>query len=114
MKLFIVFFLTVYGGMHYFLFKRITSAVILSVFVKSILIFGMALLCLIPLFIVYLEHAGMHGAALFSAYIGYIWMGWLFIFLWISLFIDGVILVIRGVNRFRGTTFNFIKNDVSW
>ncbi len=107
MILFLIVFLTIYGGMHYFLLRRIRSVFTISVRAKFVILLGMTVLCCLPLCIRLLERSGLHGAAMFAAHIGYFWMGMLFIFIWVSLLIDGILLVLRGMSRIRGGNGSF-------
>ncbi len=102
MSLFLVTFFLIYGSVHaYALFKA-----------KSALGFGwgtalalcplLGLLIAAPLIVYYLARHGMEGEARIVAWIGYVWMGLLFFFFWMSLAVDAVNAVVRTWGALTG------------
>lgn len=90
MYLFLITFLTFYGGMHIYAFIRLRGAFRLRTFQAWSLIFWMSAMTFIPLLVRVTEQFGMEKTALIIAWPGYLWMGFLFIFTSALLFIDAV------------------------
>lgn len=96
MMLFLFTFFLVYGGMHLYLFARIRSAFLLSAGPTI----SLAILCLLmlfaPLFLHAAERHGLVHTARVTAFVGYIWLGLLFIFLAVSLTLDLYRLIVHA------------------
>jgi predicted MPP superfamily phosphohydrolase len=88
--IFLAVFLSLYGGMHYYIYKKITP---LLPSVHAYLAWVFALLVLSPVLIQLLVNANWISLARVAAGIGYTWMGFVFLFFWFALLNDAV----RGV-----------------
>jgi predicted MPP superfamily phosphohydrolase len=88
MIIFLLTFFSLYGGLHvYFYFKAVEAfhpdlglRIILTVFLIFVL--------MAPIMVRLTERAGLEGAACLLSWIGYLWLGFLFIFFVSSLLID--------------------------
>lgn len=80
MSLFLISFLSLYGGMHLYAFIRLRGAFSPG-FVATLALAGwMALMTIAPLLVRMAEGAGLERTARLTAWPGYIWMGSIFIF----------------------------------
>jgi len=90
MPLFLIIFLSGYGGMHLFAFYRLKSTFSHGRPATLLLAAFMVLMTLAPLLVRLSEGAGMDRCALFIAWPGYLWMGFVFIFFSALLVADAV------------------------
>ncbi len=88
MPLFLITFLSIYGGIHYYAFKRLQTAYSPERPVKIALIIWMLVMTSAPMLVRLFERAGMDQLALITAWPGYIWMGFIFIFVSVLFLID--------------------------
>jgi predicted MPP superfamily phosphohydrolase len=88
MILFLITFFLVYGGAHLYLFAKIKTVFPLSTGVNIGLITLMVIMILAPVAVRISERYGYETLARFMSYIGYIWMGVLFLFFVSSLLFD--------------------------
>jgi hypothetical protein len=86
--LFMTIFLLLYGGVHYYMFSKARDAFALSVWQNMALILGMAIMVCVPIMTRLAVTYGYESPARLLAYIGYIWMGAVFLFFACSLLID--------------------------
>ena len=92
--IFMLVFISLYGGLHYYFLSKTRAAYLLS-FKSSIpLIVILIILMFTPLIVAMLDKWELEGSARAIAYIGYIWMGILFLFCSISVLIDIYRLII--------------------
>ncbi|MBK5277157.1 MAG: metallophosphoesterase [Desulfuromonadales bacterium] len=80
MSLFLITFLSLYGGMHVYAFARLRGAFSLGQQVTALLAGWMVLMTVAPLLVRIAEGAGHDRTATWLAWAGYIWMGSIFIF----------------------------------
>jgi predicted MPP superfamily phosphohydrolase len=80
MTLFLISFLTLYGGMHVYAFARVRGAFSPGHTATAILAAWMVLMTVAPLLVRLAEGAGLERTARLVAWPAYIWMGSLFIF----------------------------------
>ena len=80
MSLFLITFLSLYGGMHAYAFIRLTGAFSPSPQVSFVLAAWMILMVAAPVLVRLAEGAGLERVALCLAWPGYVWMGVLFLF----------------------------------
>lgn len=80
MSVFLITFLSLYGAMHAYAFNRLRSAFHPSRSVANRLATVMVLMTIAPLFIRFLEWSSFKSSATFLAWLGYVWMGALFLF----------------------------------
>ncbi|OGW27519.1 MAG: metallophosphoesterase [Nitrospirae bacterium GWC2_42_7] len=88
MSLFIIFFFSVYAGMHIYAFHKAKSAVPFGTKTGICLAIFMLVMIMAPLIIRYLEKAGLETQARISAFTGYTWLGVLFLFCSCAVAID--------------------------
>jgi predicted MPP superfamily phosphohydrolase len=80
MSLFLISFLSLYGGMHVYAFVRLRGTFSTGLPITVSLATWMVLMTVAPLLVRMAEGAGFERAARFMAWPGYIWMGSIFIF----------------------------------
>ncbi|RQW87055.1 MAG: metallophosphoesterase [Geobacter sp.] len=94
MSLFFLTFFSLYGGMHYYAYRKVNSAFPLSFPSAFSLVVFMLIMVLAPLFVRLLEKEGLGIVAVPLAFAAYLWMGFLFLFFITMLLIDlGRVLV---------------------
>jgi uncharacterized protein len=94
MSLFLITFFVIYGGMHLYFFAKVKSAFPFSTGISICLMVFFMIMILAPIAVHALERYGLEYWARFMSYSGYIWMGVLFIFLFVSLIFDLYNLII--------------------
>lgn len=99
MSLFLAIFFLLYGGMHYFAFRKVRMAIPLSAAAVSCLIAFMVLMVFAPIIVRLLEREGLEAAAVPVAYAGYLWMGFLFLFCTVMLAGDVAHFLLRFCAR---------------
>jgi len=77
MFLVISIFLSLYGGMHYYIYRKTIAAVSCS---HGLLLCALALLLVAPLVAELLKGVGLFGLAVPIGWVGYTWMGFAFLF----------------------------------
>lgn len=100
MYLFLITFLIVYGGMHLYAFLKLCHAFQPRPLIRWLLISWISVMTVIPLLVRAAEQLQLERSALFFAWPGYLWMGFLFIFCSVLLFSDAVRLFYRVIIRF--------------
>ncbi|MGA7826149.1 MAG: metallophosphoesterase [Geobacteraceae bacterium] len=95
MSLFLLTFLSLYAGMHYYAFRKLSSAFPLSFPATFTLVVWMLIMVLAPLLVRLFEREGLDAVAVPCAFTGYTWMGILFLFCVTMLSIDLVRVVVR-------------------
>ena len=85
MSLFLLTFFSLYGGLHYYLFVKANAALALETLPSISLILIMGLMVFAPLIVYTSERHGFFPLACLLSFIGYSWMG--FVFLCFSCFI---------------------------
>jgi predicted MPP superfamily phosphohydrolase len=88
MSRFLLYFFLVYGGAHLYFFFRVRGAISLGVLSVVSLSLFLILMVASPILVRLLENNGLEASARFTAYAGYLWMGFLFLFLTSSLVFD--------------------------
>ncbi len=102
MPLFLITFLSLYGGMHVYGFIRLRAAFPINQPALSILAGVMGLLTVAPLIVRLAEANGLERTALWIAWPAYIWMGSIFIFCSFLLALDAVRWVAWLACRYSG------------
>ncbi len=102
MSLFLLTFFLIYGSVHLYALLRAKSALGFGWGTALALSPLLALLLAAPLLVYYLARHGMEGEARVAAWIGYVWMGLLFFFFWMSLAVDAVNLAARVAGAAAG------------
>ncbi|UCB50570.1 MAG: metallophosphoesterase [Deltaproteobacteria bacterium] len=86
--LFLTVFFTLYGSLHYYLYRKLTRALTLPWPYQALILVFFLLMLFAPVLVNLLARQGSHLLATFLGYIGYTWMGALFLFFSIHLLID--------------------------
>jgi uncharacterized protein len=103
MALFLLFYLTIYGGAHVYLLLRTVRGFHLAAPYPAISLLVSIFMVLAPILVRVLERYGMDQPAKFVAYLGYLWMGFFFLFLSASLALD----LFRGILAAAGWFWRF-------
>ncbi|OPY62193.1 MAG: putative metallophosphoesterase [Syntrophorhabdaceae bacterium PtaU1.Bin034] len=106
MTLFLAGFFFVYSLVHLFVFLRARSALALGLGAALPLAFFMMTMIVTPIVIRLSEHAGWAPFARFMAYVGYTWMGLLFLFICALITTDVYRLVIYLVSSIAGRSLS--------
>jgi len=86
---FLLVFFIIYGSAHFYVFSRIKAAFpLISTVQQAGLILLMLFMILAPILVRVSERYGYESTACLLSYIGYIWMGVLFLFFVMSIFFD--------------------------
>ena len=104
---FLIMYLTIYGGTHYYAFRKAKNAFSLSKNQALPVAFFMALMVLAPIIVRVAERVGFEIGARFWAYASFSWMGLLFLFVSISWSIDLVTLGLLAIEKVR-------KKKITW
>ncbi|HEX2767681.1 MAG TPA: metallophosphoesterase [Geobacteraceae bacterium] len=97
MSLFLLTFFLIYGGTHLYFFLKVKEAVSLGTLSGLCLAFFLLLMVFAPVLVRIMEKQGLEASARLTAYTGYLWMGFLFLFLSASLAIDIYHGLLHGV-----------------
>ncbi|HEY5974015.1 MAG TPA: metallophosphoesterase [Geobacteraceae bacterium] len=81
MTLFFLFFFLIYGGAHYYFLHKLAAAIPLTPARTVVLTAFLVAMVMAPLAVRLLERSGHEAAARATAYLGYCWMGLLFLFI---------------------------------
>jgi hypothetical protein len=107
--LFLLVFFTIYGSAHIYVFTRIKAAFpLMSAIQQAALILLMLFMILAPILVRVSERSGYESAACLLAYIGYLWMGVLFLFFVMSIFLDAYRLLVDIVGRIGGWNLSLL------
>ena len=115
MTLFLIVFLSTYGGIHLYAFLKLKKGLALGLPAYPILAIFMALMVVAPIFVRISERHGYEALARGLAYVGFTWMGLVFIFISVSFFFDiyrllhfvARLLTQRSLASFTLSTRNF-------
>jgi len=88
MTMYVVSFFSLYSLLHFYIFIKAKSALALSLRSSLILVFFMLLMVAAPAIVRYLEKYELEFLARVVAYIGYTWLGFLFLLVCSSIVID--------------------------
>ncbi len=96
-----VFFL-LYGGMQVYAFTKVNAALGLAPVGCLAVAAWMVLMTLLPLILWWLEKRERHALVWIGAWVGYTWMGFIFLFFWIAFAFDvlGLLVVYVGVELY--------------
>jgi predicted MPP superfamily phosphohydrolase len=104
MPFFLISFLSLYGGLHAYSFFRLRSTFTPGQPAIALLAWWMILMTTAPLLVRLSERAGMDRCALFIAWPGYLWMGFIFIFVSALLLTDTIRVASWLSNRLFSTS----------
>ncbi|KPJ99623.1 MAG: hypothetical protein AMJ60_04440 [Desulfobacterales bacterium SG8_35] len=88
MLFFLISFLLIYGGFHLYFFLRLQAAHTLPAWAQLLLAVFLLFMIIAPILVRIMEQAGHDRPAILLAYIGYIWMGFVFLFAAAALAVD--------------------------
>jgi len=88
MSLFLLTFFFIYGGTHLYFFLKVKAALSPGIPASLFLALFLLLMVITPLLVRILENQGLEAFARFAAYLGYLWMGFFFLFFSASLTMD--------------------------
>jgi len=100
MALFLLIFLLIYGGLHLYFFLKAKAAFSLHGWRFFLLAFLLLVMVAAPILVRISEQSGYDKLAIFLAYLGYTWMGIVFLFAAASLAVDCCRVIISILNRF--------------
>lgn len=99
MSLFLTVIFLLYGGMHYYAFRKLRMAIPLSPAAAFWLIAFLVVMVFAPIIVRLMEREGFGAAAVPVACAGYLWMGFLFLFCTVMLAGDVFHLLLRCCAR---------------
>ncbi len=88
MILFLLSFFLLYGGIHVYFYVRLKAAFQLTPWVHAAVAASLLILLISPILVRLSEREGYEGAACFLSYLGYSWMGVVFLFFVTSICLD--------------------------
>ncbi|MDQ1277849.1 MAG: uncharacterized protein QG555_891 [Thermodesulfobacteriota bacterium] len=88
MILFLLSLFLLYGGIHLFFYVRLQAAFPMTPWVHAAVAVSLLFLLICPILVRLSEREGYEGAACFLSYLGYSWMGVVFLFFVVSLCLD--------------------------
>ena len=99
MSLFLLTFLLLYGGLHYYIFTKVRYAFTPGILPLLVVAFFMLLMVVTPLIVYTAGKHGWESFARLTAYVGYTWMGFAFLFFASSVVIDlyRLLVVVGGL-----------------
>lgn len=96
MSLFFLAFFLIYGGTHLYLFQKMRQALSPRTLSSILPAFFLFLMVIMPVQVRVLENLGMETSARFAAFIGFLWMGFIFLYFSASIAIDIYGWLLRG------------------
>jgi predicted MPP superfamily phosphohydrolase len=106
--LFLLTFFILYGSLHGYVFLKVKGAFHPAAATQAVLIFLMAFLVLTPVLVRVSERFGYEGSACFLSYVGYLWMGILLLFFFVSLLLDAYRMLIYLAGRYTHGNLSFL------
>jgi uncharacterized protein len=100
MRLFLLTFFLLYGGMHLYAFLKAKAAFAFNVQTGIVVALIMLVMIFAPVIVRQSEKAGHESFAQIMSYIGYMWLGILFLFISASLVLDCYRMVVYLINGF--------------
>ena len=107
MSLFLLTFFLIYGGTHLYFFHKVNAAVYPGVIPGFCLALFLLLMVVAPLLVRVLERQGLEAPARLTAYVGYLWMGFLFLFFSASLALDIYHLLLQAAGFLSHRDFDW-------
>jgi len=108
MSLFLLSFILIYGGTHLYFFLKLKAAFPPGTLCALLLGFFLLLMVISPMLVRVLEKEGMETSARMMAYTGYLWMGFLFLFLSASLILDFYHLLLHAAGYLSHRDFSHL------
>ncbi len=104
--IFLTVFLSLYSGLHLYGFLSVKRALVPGPKVNAAVILFMVLMIFAPIIVRFLERNDLVTPARFFAYIGYIWMGLLFLFFSFAVALDAYRFIIEAIQRSFNADFS--------
>jgi len=104
--IFLTVFLSLYSSLHLYGFLSVKRALVPGPKVSAAVILFMVLMIFTPIIIRILERNDLVTPARFFAYIGYIWMGLLFLFFSFAVALDAYRLIFEAIQRVFNADFS--------
>jgi uncharacterized protein len=104
--IFLTVFLSLYSGLHLYGFLSAKRALIPGPKVNTVVILFMILMIFAPIIVRFLERNDLVAPARFFAYIGYIWMGLLFLFFSFAVALDVYRFILEATQKAFNTDFS--------
>jgi predicted MPP superfamily phosphohydrolase len=98
MALFLLSFLFLYGSFHFYFFLRMKAAIAMPGWTTLFLALFLIIMVAAPFLVRLSERSGYNQLAMFLAYLGYIWMGIVFLFTAAALAVDSYRIFAWGLN----------------
>jgi len=109
---FLAVFLTLYGLLHYYFYRKVVSAFHIGIWGHILIILVLSFLLLSPVILEILEQGEIVALKTIIAYVSYFWMGVLFLFFSIYILIDICRMVISISSRvFSPVLLRYIPED---
>ncbi len=112
MNLFLISFFSLYAGMHLYVFLKTKAGLAFGAWDSSFLALFMLTMVFAPVIVRFSERAGLEVFARTISYIGFTWMGVLFLFISISIVIDIYRILIYIAGLISGSDLSSIKLSV--
>ena len=110
--IFLTVFFALYGSLHFYFYWKLKNAIELTPICNVLIIIALCFLALSPVLMYALTHTGVSLWTRILAYVGFVWMGALFMFFWMNLVIDAYRGAIHILSRFVGPgSLKFIPGD---
>jgi len=97
--IFLLFFLSLYGGLHLYWYGKLKRAFSLGSQANLVCVLFLVIMLLAPIFTRLLERNHLEMPARWLAYVGYIWMGYLFLFFASGVVLDAYRIILAGAVR---------------
>jgi len=104
--IFLTVFLSLYSSLHLYGFLSVKRALVPGPKVNAALILFMVLMIFAPIIVRFLERNDLVTPARFFAYIGYIWMGLLFLFFSFAVALDAYRFILEAIRRAFNADFS--------
>ncbi len=88
MILFLLVYISIYGGVHVYAFLKLRKGLELGILANVLMALLMLLMVAAPVVVRLLEHNGEDTLARGLAWVGFVWMGFIFLFISVSFFFD--------------------------
>lgn len=112
MRLFLVVFFVIYGLLHLYAFFKAKAALRFSMSTGLPVLLFMTVMTLSPFFVYQLEKAGLESFARGMSYTGFLWMGFLFIFVSAACFLDIYRLMVWTTGSIISNKFSVLMPSV--
>ena len=104
--IFLTVFLSLYTCLHLYAFLSMRRALVPGLKTNAAVILFMVLMIFAPIIIRFLERNDLVTSARFFAYIGYIWMGLIFLFFSFAVALDAYRLILEAIQRAFSVNFS--------